>query len=365
MKELDLSLNYGDDPSNGHAVILSPEAMNASAEIVTLEQDVSVIHPAILISYVYLEPFLKFQPKYHYRNWCMDSGAYSAWNSGKQIDIDKYIATCHNIKAKDPTLVEIIALDVINDGKTPKAVTAKQSLKNALYMKEKGLDVIPVFHYGEDYGILREYCAAFNKVGLSCRFGELVTDSLKFYDQCFAREWPKRFHSFGWMEDYIAFEYPFHSLDSASWRLQPSAFGYWRKFGPLSSRGEQDLRSQVKYYLDLEAKARVRFAPQMVELGDTNAPTIRLATSGDKSSARAFNHANLPLKGQSVAEENMVNNLELTNVPKAKKVKKTKPEPIAVEVKTKGMDAKWVNYWANRGLKRNPLCDVQTNLEKK
>lgn len=345
-------------------------------ELVSLELDVAVEHPAILISYVYLEPFLKFQPKYHYRNWCMDSGAYSAWNSGKVIDIEKYIDTCHKIKDVDPTLVEIIALDVINDGKTPKMETAKKSLANALHMKERGLDVIPVFHYGEDYGILREYCAAFNKVGLSCRFGELVEDSLKFYDQCFAREWPKRFHSFGWMEDYVAFAYPFHSLDSASWRLQPSAFGYWRKFGPLSARGDQDLRSQVKYYLDLEQKARVRFGKQMLELNEPNGPTIRLATSGDKASERAFNHANLPPKNGTmldIALSNSKNGLKKVSQPKPARNgndlelnAEPTPQQVIEKPKPKGeMDAKWVDYWANRGLKRDPRCDIQPHLDKK
>ncbi len=69
----------------------------------------------------------------------MDSGAYSAWNSGEVIDLADYENKCHQLLAQDPTLKEIIALDVINDGKTPKAVTGKQSLDNALRMKADGL----------------------------------------------------------------------------------------------------------------------------------------------------------------------------------------------------------------------------------
>lgn len=330
-----------------------------SEEVSALEADGEVIHPAILVSYVYLEPFLKFKHRYHYRDWCMDSGAYSAWNSGKKIDIDKYVDTCLEIRSKDKTLSDIIALDVINDGKTSKMETAKQSLKNALHMKERGVEAIPVFHFGEDYGILAEYCAAFDKVGLSCRFGELVDDSIKFYDQCFARSWPKRFHSFGWMEDFVAVKWPFHSLDSASWRLQPSAFGYWRKFGRLSSRGAQDLRSQIKYYLSLEAKVQIRWEAQMSELSDSNAPTLRLATSGDTGSVRAFNHANLEDKNGEVLRLETVRTTSLRTGHRA-------VVPVCMKKSTdaKPLDNKWVDYWANRGLHRDSRADEQPNLKK-
>ena len=299
------------------------------------------VHPALLCSYVYLEAFLNFKTRYYYRNWMMDSGAYSAWNSGSKINIDSYIRTCQLLLKRDSTLVEIIALDVINDGKVSKEVTAKQSLKNALYMKEEGLEVIPVFHFGEDYGILREYCSAFDKVGLSCRFGELVDDSLKFYDQCFSREWPKKFHSFGWMEDNVALNYPFHSLDSVSWRLQPSAFGYWRKFGAIHSRGQQDLRSQVKYYLDLEQKVQVKWKKQMKEL-KSEGPTLRLATSGDFQSGRAFNHASLPDK---IGDSNYASSILFQS--------------------SKDITTEFFDHFKDRGFFRDPRADIQPNLEKK
>jgi hypothetical protein len=42
---------------------------------------------AILVSFYYLEPFLKNQHLYQYRDWMMDSGAYSAYHSGKHITL--------------------------------------------------------------------------------------------------------------------------------------------------------------------------------------------------------------------------------------------------------------------------------------
>lgn len=202
--------------------------------------------PALLVSYVYLEGFKKNQADYVYRDWMMDSGAYSAYNSGEVIDLEKYIEDCHRLRAEDPTLKEIIGLDVIGD--------AAGSVKNNFYMKEKGVDIVPVFHYGEDWGILRDYCAAFKKVGLSCRFGETMEQSYWFYDQCFARSCPKRFHSFGWIGEPVMMRYPFHSGDSTSWEIGPCSFGNWKTYGKMSVRGStQNLRTQIEWYLGLEA----------------------------------------------------------------------------------------------------------------
>ena len=284
--------------------------------------------PALLVSYYYVEPFLKNREAYRYRDWMMDSGAYSAWNSGITIDLDKYIAFCHRLAAEDTRLSEIIALDVINDGKTPKATTAKQSLENAIKMKDSGLDVVPVFHYGEDFAILREYCQGFRKVGLSCRFGEQEEQSYRFYDQCFAREWPKKFHSFGWISDSVVFNYPFHSGDSTSWEAGPCAFGNWQKFGKMTVRGSnQDLRSQVYHYLDMEGKARVRWAKEMAQLEtvEPNKPlhaTCRLQVYPEPAAAEQFGKAKA----------------------KAKPAKAVEP----AEKHAGELDNKWVDYWKQR-----------------
>ena len=64
----------------------------------------------------------------------LDSGAYSAFRQGKKIDIDEYAefikVNGHNYDAK-------ITLDVIND--------AKNTYRNWLYLRNKGVDVIPVY----------------------------------------------------------------------------------------------------------------------------------------------------------------------------------------------------------------------------
>src|SRR5688572_29598209 len=97
--------------------------------------------PALLISYVYLRQFQQNRHRYRFRDWVMDSGAFSAANSGRVISLAEYVKVCHHLMATDPTLTEIFALDVIGD---PKA-----SAENAAAMWADGIPAIPCFHYGE------------------------------------------------------------------------------------------------------------------------------------------------------------------------------------------------------------------------
>jgi len=61
---------------------------------------------------------------------------------------------------------------------------------------------------------------------------------------------------------------PFESLDATNWHINPAGFGQWRylgstrkKWGKGSWRGSgQNLRAEVQWYLDLERRARERWA---------------------------------------------------------------------------------------------------------
>ena len=216
--------------------------------------------PALLVSYVFLKRFLEHQDDYVYRDYMMDSGAYSVYRSGAEIDLEEYIDHCKLLAEIDPTLVEIIALDVIGSG--------EGSLKNAWTMKKAGVDAVPVFHFGEDFAILKEYCKHWSKVGLSCRFGESLKKSYWFYDQCFARHWPKKFHSFGWTGDKMLMQYPFHSADTTSWRCGPSVFGRWKAFGGehIPIRGQRDIGAEVEWWLDFEERIQDHWKKEMLLL---------------------------------------------------------------------------------------------------
>lgn len=155
----------------------------------------------------------------------LDSGAYSAWSVGKSIDMDALLK-----EGAHPRYTDTVALDVIGD---PEA-----SVKNAFKMKAAGSKAFPVFHYGDPWEHLAIYREHFGRVGLSCRFGEPYARSYAWLEQCFARGWPCRFHSFGWTSFAVLGRFPFDSADSSAW-----INGF--KYGAVKFMGQRDKNNPV------------------------------------------------------------------------------------------------------------------------
>jgi len=215
--------------------------------------------PALLVSYVYLEPFLKNRHRYCYRDWVLDSGAFSAHNSGTEIKLADYIAKCKELMASDPTLTEVFALDVIGDWKA--------SAVNCRKMWDAGVPAIPCFHVNEPEHELIAMAKDYPKIALGGCVG--FRGKLKFAQQCFARVWPKRIHGFGFGAEKDIMALPWHSVDATNWEIGPCKFGRWNAFGNMSVRGsKQNLRAEVEWYLDLEKRARQKWASVMKQLDD-------------------------------------------------------------------------------------------------
>lgn len=234
--------------------------------------------PALLISYYYLDAFLANQENYAYRNWVMDSGAFSAHNSGKEIKLQDYIDCCKQLMSSDPTLVEIYALDVIGNHDA--------SIKNCEEMWRQGVPAIPTFHYGSPWEALKYLAATYSKIAIGGCVGKRDKDT--FAGQCFARVWPKKIHGFGFGAEKSIMTFPFHSVDATNWEMGPCAFGRWQAFGGnLSVRGSsQNLKAEVDWYLELERKAQERWKKEMQLLEQISpsiplleAPSIRLVAA--------------------------------------------------------------------------------------
>ena len=217
--------------------------------------------PAILVSYYYIEKFLPSQSRYIYRDWALDSGAFSAFNSGKVIDLQKYIDFCKERREQDPTLRDIFSLDVIGDW--------KQSLINTEEMWKQGVEAIPCFHAGEPWEALKAMAADYPKIGIGGVALARGNRKLRWAEQCFARVWPKKIHGFAYCTEEALMRVPFHSVDSTNWELGPCRFGRWKSFGNAALRirgSKQNLRSEVEYYLRIEEQARVRWKREMAQL---------------------------------------------------------------------------------------------------
>jgi len=215
--------------------------------------------PALLVSYAYLAGFLKNQHRYAYRDWVLDSGAFSVYYSGIEISLEAYIETAKRLLAEDQTLTEVFSLDVIGD--------AQASLKNCERMWQAGVPAIPTFHRGSPEMDLKHIAKDYPKIALGGVALLRGAAKMKWVEQCFARVWPARIHGFGFGSEKQVLAVPWHSVDATNWEIGPCKFGQWKSYGDMSVRGgSQDLRSEIEWYLRLERRARAKWAKRMTEL---------------------------------------------------------------------------------------------------
>lgn len=163
----------------------------------------------ILVSF-YNRPNLE---KYKDFNVFLDSGAFTAYNSGKVIDIDEYIDF---IKKHKPSLYA--NLDVIGN--------AEETFKNQKYMESKGLKPIPVFHFNEDFKYLNEYAKKYDYIALGGVAQLKVKSKIhSWLKKCF-KIIPSttKTHGFAVTSPELLKIYPFYSVDSTSW-LSGGKFG--------------------------------------------------------------------------------------------------------------------------------------------
>lgn len=127
---------------------------SAPTSISTLNQ---IEYPYVLNSFAYSSALEKLN--YAPFSLTLDSGAFTAWNSGKSVDIAEYADWVLKWQAIAPD-VRAVNLDVIpgEAGRTSTAEERKkgmaQSVKNADYLRDKGIRIEEVFHQDEPFEFL-------------------------------------------------------------------------------------------------------------------------------------------------------------------------------------------------------------------
>lgn len=228
---------------------------------------------ALLASYWYLDMFLKVKDRIVYRDWVMDSGAFSAWRSGVSIDLDEYIETCKELLAKDPKLTEVYSLDVIGDWRA--------GMKNLEYMHSKGVFALPTYHIGEPESLLMTLARDYPKIALGGVANVRGKAKHQWIQQCFGRIWPKKVHGFAVTTETDVMAAPWHSVDSTTW-VNPQKYGDWRSMWRQSatvtmgkrvrmSNKDINFRSEIDWFLQMEKRAQARWAKQMKELEELTA----------------------------------------------------------------------------------------------
>lgn len=149
----------------------------------------------------------------------LDSGAFSAFTKGVEVDLPKY---CEYIKRNkdiiehvDGTLLASV-LDGIGD--------PLKTWQNQLAMEQLGVRPLPCFHYGEDERYLEWYIANYDYITL----GGMVPISTPQLKLWLDRIWEKyltdgsgrpriKVHGFGLTTVSLMERYPWYSVDSSAW----------------------------------------------------------------------------------------------------------------------------------------------------
>ena len=166
----------------------------------------------------------------------LDSGAFSVWNRGETLDVNEY---GRFLKANKKWIHTAVNLDVIPSRPGVKPThddvekAAEESLHNLEVLEgDWGIKAMPVFHQGEDFKWLEAMIkAGFDYVGISPANDVARASRREWLDKVFSylcgdHPFPRvRTHAFGLTSVGLLLRYPFHTVDSISWRLAGSYGG--------------------------------------------------------------------------------------------------------------------------------------------
>jgi hypothetical protein len=181
-------------------------------------------------------------------NLLLDSGAFSAWSRGEEIDIKKYI---RYLRDNEKLLWNYVTLDKIpgefgkrDNSQEEVERSASQSYKNQQRMKDAGLRPVPVFHQGERLHWLQKYLEDNEPyIGLSASKFVRIDEQQRWLDSVFnlltddkGHPYVKT-HGFALTSFTHLTAYPWYTVDSTTWSMTP---GYGQIIIPAWKGGRYD-----------------------------------------------------------------------------------------------------------------------------
>lgn len=143
----------------------------------------------------------------------LDSGAFSAFTLGKEVDLEAYCRYCRDNK---DIILHASVLDSVGN--------AEKTYQNQIAMERLGVKPLPCFHYGEDIEYLKHYVDKYpyitlgGMVPISKPMLKLWLDDLWENYLTDADGRPKvKVHGFGMTTQSLMLRYPWFSVDSSSW----------------------------------------------------------------------------------------------------------------------------------------------------
>jgi len=178
----------------------------------------------------------------------LDSGAYSAWSKGINIDLYAYIDFLNKHKKEFNVYV---SLDDIN--------SQEKSIENYKIMKKEKLNPMPVFHYGESFDVLEYYIRQTDYIGLG-GMGNIIRNNnikLTWLDTIFSKYPEKKkigFHGFGIQSKKVLLRYPWRSVDACSWHILARYGEIVTPWGALVVSNKIKLYNKNKWKTDFSIK---------------------------------------------------------------------------------------------------------------
>jgi len=169
----------------------------------------------ILLSYWYYKDvdldalFAKYFTR-PYPDVFADSGAYSAWSLGGDVDLGQYIEWLHAYKH---LFTSYANLDVKGD--------VEAGLKNQKVIEDTGLHPVPVFHGGESWSVLQDMIKDYPYICLGGLTGNTRSGSREMFSfivKCFQMgKGHSVFHGFGCTNWEVLKSFAWYSVDSSTW----------------------------------------------------------------------------------------------------------------------------------------------------
>lgn len=167
----------------------------------------------VLKSYAYESAAAKVLKEQRKTRFFLDSGAFTAFSQGKQVDIHAY-AAFYQKHRKHITLAA--NLDVIG--------SHEGTLANQRQLESMDCPVLPVFHHGEPWEVLEWYVKEYRYLALG-GLVPIAKDRPKmtaFLNKAFSIIKTKTLiHGFGVNATWAWRAYPFYSVDATSWLSGP------------------------------------------------------------------------------------------------------------------------------------------------
>lgn len=150
----------------------------------------------------------------------LDSGAFSAFSLGAEIDIGAY---AEFIREHQDIIIMASVLDAIGD--------AEGTLKNQNELERRGVEVLPCFHYGEPFEMCEYYVRNYKYMTIGGMVPIPNNKLEPWLDELWAKVLTDKegyarnmVHGFGLTTRKLMEKYPWYSVDSSSW-IQIAAHG--------------------------------------------------------------------------------------------------------------------------------------------